>query len=55
MISCSIGSQGNSHTWIGEVTNTNLLLSSLDSIFFQYDTKIILAFSTDIGIQIEIK
>jgi len=55
MTDCSIGSQGHSRTCIGEVTLTNLLISLLDSIFIQYDTKIILAFPRDISIQIQIK
>jgi len=54
MNNCSISSQGHSRTWIGEVTFTNLLVSLPDSIFIQYNTKIILAFSTDSSIQIQI-
>ena len=54
MNDCSIGSQGQSRTWIGEVTFSNVLVSLLDSILILYDTEIINPFSTDISIQIQI-
>jgi len=54
MNDCSIGSQGQSHTRIGEVTVFDLSVSSLDSKLILYDTEIIIRFSTDISIQIQI-
>ena len=45
MNKCSIGSQGDIRTWIGEVTFTHLLIFLLDTISIQYNTKILLPFS----------
>jgi hypothetical protein len=54
MNNCCIGSQGDICTWIGDVTFTHMLIFLLDRIFIQYNTKIILAISTDGSIKNQI-
>jgi len=53
MNDCSISSQQHIPVWIGGVTLTKLLVSLLDCILIQYDTKILFAFSNDTGIHIQ--
>jgi len=55
MNNCCICCQGRIRTWIGEITFTNLLVYLLDSILIQYNTRIKLTISTDIGIQNHIR
>jgi len=55
MNNCGICCHGRIRTWIGEITFTNLLIFLLDSILIQYNNRIKLTISTDIGIQNHIR
>lgn len=55
MNDCSIGSQRHIGIWIGGLTSTKLLVSSVDNIFVQHDTPIMFPFSTDTIIHIRNK
>jgi hypothetical protein len=50
----SISTQWHSCNWTGRVTYTNRLVSFLDGILIQYDNRILLTFSSEIGIHFEI-
>ena len=50
----SISTQWHSRNWTGQVTYTTRLVSFLDGIPKQYNNRILLTFSTEIGIRFEI-
>ena len=54
MNDCSIRSERHNLIKIGGVTFNKLLLTLLNNRFIQYDTNIIIAFSSDISIHIRI-